>query len=187
MRRPKRVIGTFTALGETRQTAGLAQRANSVASSGQYFVRITLVPDIPDQPIFRRVKNRVQSRGQFDNAQASPKMPASNRNRRDRFRPHFIRQRMKFSIRHGFQIGWRFHPVKQWRQRSVQFSQNIIPGFNPVYHISRSMIKRAKSRRFLAVPPKISSPSQARSTNSAAFLRAPSTPSNDTKVALPAA
>ena len=60
VRRPERVVFALRPAGEARQPAALAQRADAVAPAGQDLVRIGLVPDVPDQPVVRRVEHRVQ-------------------------------------------------------------------------------------------------------------------------------
>src|SRR3546814_4541375 len=57
MRRPERVVLALAALGEARQAAALAQRADAVAAPGHYLVRIALVPDVPHQLVARRVEH----------------------------------------------------------------------------------------------------------------------------------
>src|SRR3546814_4890561 len=62
MRRPERVVLALAALGEARQAAALAQRADAVAAPGQYLVRIALVPDVPPQLVARRVEHIMAAR-----------------------------------------------------------------------------------------------------------------------------
>src|SRR3546814_2145418 len=76
MRRPERFVLALAALGEARQAAALAQRADAVAAPGQYLVRIALVPDVPHQLVARRVEHIMDRDGQLDDAQPRPQMPA---------------------------------------------------------------------------------------------------------------
>ena len=62
----KRVVFGFAALGEARQTAVAAHGMHLVFASGKDFVRITLMTDVPNQLVFRRVINIVQSHGKLD-------------------------------------------------------------------------------------------------------------------------
>ena len=64
----KRVVFAFTTLGKAGKTVALPQGPNTIPPSGQNFVRISLMPDIPNKPVFRRVKNVVQRNGQLNNA-----------------------------------------------------------------------------------------------------------------------
>ena len=75
----ERIVFAFVALGKAGQTTAFAQRQNTVAPSGQNFVRIGLVPNIPNQPVFWRIENMMESDRQFDNAQAGSKVSAGNR------------------------------------------------------------------------------------------------------------
>ena len=47
------------ALGKPAQPILLAQAQHPIPSPGQNFVRVTLVADIPDQPVLRRIKHRM--------------------------------------------------------------------------------------------------------------------------------
>ena len=76
VRRAERVIFAFAALGEAGQAAALPQGADPVAPAGDDLVRIGLVADIPDQPVFGRVEDIVDRHGQFDHAKARTQMPA---------------------------------------------------------------------------------------------------------------
>ena len=83
MRRAERVVFALGALGEARQAAALAQRADAVAPAGEDLVRIGLVADVPDQPVARRVEDVVQRDGQLDHAEAGAEMAAGDRDRVD--------------------------------------------------------------------------------------------------------
>ena len=70
MGRAERIIFALGALGEARQAAALAQRADPVAPAGQDLVRIGLVANVPDQLVGGGVEHVVQRNGQLDHAQA---------------------------------------------------------------------------------------------------------------------
>ncbi len=63
----KWVVITLGALGEATQAAILTQCANTLFAVSQNFVRVTLVSNIPDQPIFGRVEDMVERNGEFNN------------------------------------------------------------------------------------------------------------------------
>ncbi len=84
MRRAERVVLALGALGEAREPAALAQRADAVAPAGQDLVRIGLVADVPDQPVVRRVEDVVQRHRQLDHAEAGAEMAAGHRYGLDR-------------------------------------------------------------------------------------------------------
>ena len=102
----KWVIFTFAALGETGQTAGLAQSADAVAPTGQNFMRVRLMADIPNQPVIGGVEHIMQRHGQFDDAQSSPQMATSLRHSDDRFGSQFIGQLAQIGTRQPTQICW---------------------------------------------------------------------------------
>src|SRR3954453_14946441 len=83
MRGAEAVVFALGALGETGETAALPQRPNPLAASGQNFVWVGLVSDVPDQPIVRRVEYVVQRDRQFDDTEACPKMATGYRDRAD--------------------------------------------------------------------------------------------------------
>ena len=90
MRRAERVIFALAALGEARQTAPGAKRADTVAASGQDLVRIALVADVPDQPVTRGVKYIMDRGGQLDHTKPRTQMPAGHGHGRDGFGAEFI-------------------------------------------------------------------------------------------------
>src|SRR3546814_19387009 len=57
VRGAERVVFALGALGEARQAAALAQRADAVAPPGQDLVRVALVADAPDQDVARGVEH----------------------------------------------------------------------------------------------------------------------------------
>ena len=57
------VILAFSAPREGVQPAFLADGADPIAASGQNFMRVSLVADVPDQAIERRVVDVVQRHG----------------------------------------------------------------------------------------------------------------------------
>src|SRR5260370_42669763 len=71
----ERVIFALGALGEARQAAALADRADTVAAAGQDFVRIALVADVPNQAVAGRIEDMMQRNRQLHHAEAGAKMP----------------------------------------------------------------------------------------------------------------
>ena len=69
MRRAEWIVIGFAAFGEPGQPALLAQGRHPVPPPGQYLVRITLVANVPDQFVMRRIEHRMQGDGQFNNPQ----------------------------------------------------------------------------------------------------------------------
>src|ERR1700761_1088357 len=85
MRSAERIVIALRALGETGQSAAGSKRANPVATPSEDLVRVGLMPDVPDQPIARRIEHVVQGGGQFDDTEAGAEMPARHRNCIDGF------------------------------------------------------------------------------------------------------
>ena len=59
----ERVIGTFDPPGEPGQPLFLPQGMHARAASGQDFVGIALVTNVPDQPVVGRVEHVMQGNG----------------------------------------------------------------------------------------------------------------------------
>ena len=98
MGRTKRVVIGFAAFGEPAQPVFLAQSVHPVAAACQDFVRITLMPHIPDQLVARRVEDRVNGNGQFDHTQRRSKMPARFADGMYNFAADFIGEDTQFRI-----------------------------------------------------------------------------------------
>ena len=73
---PKGSYSLSRALGEAGQASGLAQGLDAVAAPGQDLVRIGLMADVPDDPVFRRVEDVMQGDRQLDDAEAGAEMAA---------------------------------------------------------------------------------------------------------------
>lgn len=108
------VIFAFGPPGETGKAAFLAQRADALATAGQDLVRITLVADIEDQPVFRRVEHLMDGNRQLHHAQTGTQMPAGARHRVDHLVAQLPCQFRQVAIVDLLEIGWKIHPVKQW-------------------------------------------------------------------------
>ena len=73
-----------------KETARRAQRADAVAPGGDDLVRISLVPDVPHQPVTRGIEYPMQGDGELDDAEAGAKVAALSPIRR-RSSPGVIR------------------------------------------------------------------------------------------------
>ena len=76
-----RVVLRFVATQETADAAVLFDCRKQIAPSGQYFVRVSLVADVPNQPIVWRVERIVQRDGELDGAERRAGMAAHSRHR----------------------------------------------------------------------------------------------------------
>ena len=86
----ERIVFALGALGETRQPAALAQRADAVAAAGEDLVRIGLVTDVPDEPITRRIEDIMQRHRQLDNTKTCAEVTAGDRDSVDRLPPQLV-------------------------------------------------------------------------------------------------
>ena len=64
----KRIVLALGAFRKARQTAALTNCSDPTAPAGQNFVRISLVANIPNQPVAGRVEHIVKGNREFDNA-----------------------------------------------------------------------------------------------------------------------
>ena len=72
--RVKGVMGTFGALGKTREPSGPAEGGKPLIPAGQKLMSITLMPHIPDNLILGRIKNPVQGDSQLHYPQIGSQM-----------------------------------------------------------------------------------------------------------------
>ena len=108
------VIVAFRTAGEAGKPVFLAQRADAVTTAGQDLVRITLVADIEDQSVFRRVEDLVDGNRQFHHAEAGPQMATGFRHGVNHLVAQFPRQFRQVAIVDLLEIGGKIHPVEQW-------------------------------------------------------------------------
>lgn len=113
VRRTERVVFALRPLGEARQPAALAQRADAIAAAGQDLVRIALVTDVPHQPVGGRVEHIMDRDGQFDNAEARSEMPAGRTDRADRFLSQFVGELPQIFRSQLAKVGGRLNGVEQ--------------------------------------------------------------------------
>ena len=84
------VVTAFRTLGKAGQTVFLPEGADQVASFSEDFVRITLVSDIPDQNVVRRIEGIMQGDGQFDDTEPGAFDPPLRAEKIHRFGPGLI-------------------------------------------------------------------------------------------------
>ena len=70
------VVFAFAALWESTQATVLAVGMKPIAASGQNFVAVRLVADVPHQLVFRGVERIMQCHRQFYYAQAGSEVPS---------------------------------------------------------------------------------------------------------------
>src|SRR5690606_10928886 len=86
------VIGAFAAPREGGQAVLLPQSGHLFAAAGEDLVWIGLMADIPDQAIFRRLIDIVQSDGQLDHAQSGAEMTTGLTNSPEQEQTQLVRQ-----------------------------------------------------------------------------------------------
>src|SRR5438445_5108283 len=63
------VILRFVTTKKSRQSAVFLDRMKLIASSGQYLVRVSLMADVPDELVARRIKNVVHRHRELDRSE----------------------------------------------------------------------------------------------------------------------
>ena len=109
------VIFALGPAGEAGQAIFLPQRANAIAPAGQDLVRITLVTDIEDQPIVRRVENLVDGNRQLHHPEAGAQMSAGARYRVDHLIAQFAGQLRHVPIVQLSEVGGKIDLIQQGR------------------------------------------------------------------------
>ena len=65
---------------------------DAIEPAGKHFVDVTLVADVEDKLVLRRVENAMQRDGQLDHAEIRPEMAAGLREHLDQLVAHFLRE-----------------------------------------------------------------------------------------------
>ena len=115
VRGAERVVFGFAAFGEARQPAAGAQRADAVAAAGEDLVRIGLVADIPDQPVFGGVEHIVQRDSELDDAEAGAEVATGGADGIDQFGAQFIGDLAQIAVFEFAQVGRQRKCIKQRR------------------------------------------------------------------------
>ena len=68
------VILTFSRVGETADSFEFPERMESLPASGQDFVPVSLMSDVPNDPVVGRIEDIMQGDGQFDSTEAGSQM-----------------------------------------------------------------------------------------------------------------
>src|ERR1041385_4469435 len=100
----ERVVFALVAPRERRKAALLLDRADAVAAAGEDFVRVALVPDVPDQAIGWRIEQVVQGDRQLDDAQSGAEMAAGAGNGFDQVLAQLTRNVRQFALYERAQV-----------------------------------------------------------------------------------
>jgi hypothetical protein len=73
----KDIVLALLAAGEAGDTPQLPQGTEPLSPAGQYLMRVSLMTDIPDYLVSRRIKDAVQGYGQFYYPQTGRQMATS--------------------------------------------------------------------------------------------------------------
>src|SRR4029077_20288033 len=79
MPRAVAVVFTLGAQKETVKPAELAHRIKTIEPSGKHFVDVSLMTDVHNESVVRRVKNPVQGNRQFNHTEIWAQMPSGLR------------------------------------------------------------------------------------------------------------
>src|SRR5579884_3304581 len=79
----ERVMLALGRLGESGEAAGRSDRRELIAAAGDKLVRVRLIGRVPDQPVFRALKNAMERQRQLDGAEVRGEVPAAFGDRLD--------------------------------------------------------------------------------------------------------
>ncbi len=123
MGRAEGVERTFGPTGEAGEAILLAQARHPITPPGQYLVWVTLMADVPDDGVNRRIEGGVQCNGQLDDAEAGTEMPAGLRNDAQGLLAELFGQTTKLFPIHALQVVRRSHLVEQRGGDVIRTSQ----------------------------------------------------------------
>ena len=107
------VVNTFFTARESGNTTLLAQFRHARFATGEDFVTISLMSDIPHQPIIRRVEHVMQCNRQFDRSEVRRKMAARRGYRFNNEFAQLLCQWQKLAPIQPAQIGRVLNPIEQ--------------------------------------------------------------------------
>ncbi|MNN70096.1 hypothetical protein D3C81_1859280 [compost metagenome] len=114
MRRTKWIIFAFSALGEAGKPAFLTQCANTITATSQNLVRISLMSDVPDDAVMRRVEDVMQRDRKFNHTQTCAQMPTCCGDGIDHLGAQFLRKLRQICLRQCTQSVRRRRFIEQW-------------------------------------------------------------------------
>ncbi len=114
--RSERIVFALGALGEAREAAAHAKRPDAVAPACEDFVRIRLMPDIPNDAVARRVEHVVERHRQLDDAQTRAKMAPGERDGVDRLGAQFLCELRELILRQTAEVLRNGSQVQKWRR-----------------------------------------------------------------------
>ena len=110
----KCVMDTLLRFRKTGQPVSLTKGGKLFLSPGQNLMGITLVPDIPDNRVFRRIKHPVQCDGQFNRPQIGSQMASCPGYMLNQKLADFITEPADFPVTQRPQIRRRLDAVQYW-------------------------------------------------------------------------
>ena len=109
----ERVVFRFIAPQKAADAAVLLDRRKLIAASGQDFVRIRLMTNIPNQTILRRIERIMQGHRQFDSPERSTRVPAHARHGFQNVLANLVGYGLQFIRPQPSQVGGRIDLFQQ--------------------------------------------------------------------------
>src|SRR5579883_1337475 len=107
MRSAERIVLALGSSCETRKPPATAQGSDTAAPPSEDLVRISLMSDIPNEPVVRRVKYIMQRDRKFHDAEPRSEMPACDRDGIDGLGAQLICELDEIGFVQTAQIRWR--------------------------------------------------------------------------------
>ena len=125
MRRAVTIVGTLGSQREPVQPVRQPHGMETVFASGEQFVNVRLMTDVPNELVFGRVKHSMERECQLDHAEVWPQMPAVPGEHRDQLVPDFFGELRELVHRQFLDVGRMINHV----QKSVHSFSNGVMGF----------------------------------------------------------
>ena len=116
-----RAVGIVLAFGaeeEAVQPLVLPHGVDAIEPAGKHLVDVTLMADVEDELVLRRVENAMERDRQLDHAEIRPEMTAGLREHLDQLIAHFLRELRETFLRQRLHVGGRMNSIEQTRRLS---------------------------------------------------------------------
>ena len=117
MTRAVAVMFAFGAQQKSVQALVLPHRVDAIEPAGEHFVDVTLMADVEDELIPRRIEDAMQRDGQLNDAEIWPEMSAGLRENLDEGFAHLLRELWKVLFVQRLDVGGRTNCIEQSRRR----------------------------------------------------------------------
>lgn len=129
MRGAETVVRAFASLGKARNAAPVTQTRHCLTAPGENLVCVGLMPHVPDDGVFRRIKDIMNRHREFHGTQGTGEMPPGFGDAFDHELADFMRKNRQRLLRKGSQILRIIHAFQKLKTGLRRFirHQNVLP------------------------------------------------------------